>query len=163
MNFKYFNKVIEYIENNLDKEIELKTISKITGINEFIFQRIFVFLTNMTLTDYIKKRRLSKAFEEIKNTNHKIIDIAIKYQYNSAPSFNRAFKNTFGITPTECRNSSKSYQLIPAIYFESKEDNKNYNFNYEIKVVEDTTIYCYHVVSNDYSNLTYKIENYIKK
>lgn len=49
-------------------------------------ERIFMFLPNMTIIEYIKKRRLSKAFEEIRNTDLKIIDIAFKYQYNSAYS-----------------------------------------------------------------------------
>ena len=63
------NKMIDYIENNLDNEIDFSELSKITNINIFILERIFTFLTNMTLTEYIKKRRLSKAFEDIRNTN----------------------------------------------------------------------------------------------
>ena len=81
--------MIDYIENNLDNEIDFNELSKITNTNIFILEHVFMFLTNMTITEYIKKRRLSKAFEDIRNTNLKIIDIAFKYQYNSAPSFNR--------------------------------------------------------------------------
>ena len=103
MNFDSLNKMILYIENNLDSAIDFNQLSKITNTNIFILERIFTFLTNMTITEYIKKRRLSKAFEEIRNTTEKIIDIAFKYQYNSASSFNRAFKHLFSITPTECR------------------------------------------------------------
>ena len=104
MNFDCLNEMIKYIEDNLDCQINLDTLSKITNTNLFILERIFMFLTNMTINEYIKKRRLnSKAFEEIRNTDYKIIDIAFKYQYNSAVSFNRAFKKLFGITPTECR------------------------------------------------------------
>mgnify|MGYP004594679783 CR=1 FL=1 len=113
------NKMIDYIENNLDNEIDFSELSKITNINIFILERIFMFLTNMTLTEYIKKRRLSKAFEDIRNTNSKIIDIAFKYQYNSASSFNRAFKQLFNITPTECRKGIGNYKIIPREYFET--------------------------------------------
>ena len=155
MNFDYLNKMIKYIEENLENEIDYSILSKITNTNIFILERIFMFLTNMTITEYIKKRRLSKAFEDIRNTNLKIIDIAFKYQYNSAPSFNRAFKQLFNITPTECRKGIGSYKIIPIQYFES---NKNtYNFDYEIKELDSISLYCYHITSKNHSDLLYKI------
>ncbi len=73
MNFDYLNKMITYIENNLDNKIDYNELSKITKTNIFILERIFMFLTDMTITEYIRKRRLSKAFEEIRNTNLKIL------------------------------------------------------------------------------------------
>ena len=79
MNYKPLNEAVQYIENNLDKEIDFDKLSKITGMNIFILERIFNFLTGITLKEYIKRRRLSKAYEEIKNTDNKIIDIAFKY------------------------------------------------------------------------------------
>lgn len=161
MNFDYMNKMIDYIENNLDNEINFNQLSKITNTNIFILERIFMFLTNMTITEYIKKRRLSKAFEDIRNTNLKIIDIAFKYQYNSAPSFNRAFKQLFNITPTECRKGIGNYKIIPKEYFEINKT--NYNFDYEIKKINSITLYCYHITSKNHSDLLYKIRELYKK
>lgn len=156
MNFDGLNKMVDYIEDNLDSEIDLKKLSGITGINFFILERIFMFLTNMTILEYIKKRRLSKAFEEIRNTNNKIIDIAFKYQYNSAPSFNRAFKQLFKITPTECRKSNKVYHIIPKEYFVS--DSKKYNFDYEIKKIKSIILYCFHITATTHEELLFKIK-----
>lgn len=147
--------MIGYIENNIDREIDFNQLAKITNMNLFILERIFMFLTNMTITEYIKKRRLSKAFEEIRNTNYKIIDIAIKYQYNSASSFNRAFKQLFHITPTECRKGIGNYQIMPIEYF--KKNESKYNFDYEIKKLDSIFLYCYHVTSKTHSDLLYKI------
>lgn len=161
MNFDYMNRMIDYIENNLDNEINFNQLSKITNTNIFILERIFMFLTNMTITEYIKKRRLSKAFEDIRNTNSKIIDIAFKYQYNSAPSFNRAFKQLFNITPTECRKGIGNYKIIPKEYFEINKT--NYNFDYEIKKINSITLYCYHITSKNHSDLLYKIRELYKK
>ena len=155
------NRMIDYIENNLDNEINFNQLSKITNTNIFILERIFMFLTNMTITEYIKKRRLSKAFEDIRNTNLKIIDIAFKYQYNSAPSFNRAFKQLFNITPTECRKGIGNYKIIPKEYFEINKT--NYNFDYEIKKINSITLYCYHITSKNHSDLLYKIRELYKK
>ena len=161
MNFDYLNKMIDYIENNLDNEIDFNELSKITNTNIFILEHVFMFLTSMTITEYIKKRRLSKAFEDIRNTNLKIIDIAFKYQYNSAPSFNRAFKQLFNMTPTECRKGIGDYKIIPKEYFETNKT--NYNFDYEIKEINSITLYCYHIASKNHSDLLYKIRELYKK
>lgn len=161
LNFDYLNKMIEYIETNLDCEIDFNKLSNITNTNLFILERIFMFLTNMTIIEYIKKRRLSKAFEEIRNTDEKIIDIAFKYQYNSASSFNRSFKKLFGITPTECRKGVGNYQVIPMEYFEY--DKKNYDFDYQIQEINDITIYGYQISANTHSDLLYKIRELYKK
>lgn len=160
MNFEYLNKMVKYIEENLDKKIDLDKLANITNTNLFILERIFMFLTNMTLIEYIKKRRLSKAFEEIRNTKKKIIDIAFKYQYNSAASFNRAFKQLFGITPTECRKGVGSYKIVPMEYFDT--DYEKYNFDYEIKRLDEIKLYCYHVSSEDYYDFLYKIRKLYK-
>lgn len=161
MNFNKLNKMVDYIEANLDKEIDYNELGKITNTNTFILERIFMFLTNMTIVEYIKKRRLSKAFEEIRNTDAKIIDIAFKYQYNSSPSFNRAFKQLFNITPTECRKKLGKYKIIPKINFEPY--NKEYNLDYEIKELKTITLYCYHVTSTNNNDLLYKIRQLYKK
>ena len=154
MNYDSLNEMVKYIEDNLDSEIDLNYLSNIVGINLFILERIFMFLTNMTIIDYIKKRRLSKAFEEIRNTNNKIIDIAFKYQYNSAASFSRAFKQLFDITPTECRLGMGNYKVIPVVYFEN--NNSNFNFEYEIKKI-NLILYCYHITAKKHEDLLYKI------
>ena len=66
MNFEYLNEMIEYIEKNLTEEINYNKLAKIVGVSEYSLQRIFMFLTNMSIAEYIRKRRLSKAFEELK-------------------------------------------------------------------------------------------------
>ena len=88
-----FEKLIKYIEANLTEKIDYNELSKILAVSEQSMQRIFIFITNMSLSEYIRKRRLSKAYEELKSSNIKIIDLAIKYQYDSENSFSRSFKN----------------------------------------------------------------------
>ena len=161
MNFDNLNKMIKYIEINLDNEIDYNELSKITNTNIFILERIFMFLTNMTIHEYIKKRRLSKAFEEIRNTNLKIIDIAFKYQYNSASSFNRAFKQQFNITPIECRKGLGKYKIIPIVNFDYEKN--EYNFDYEIKKLNSISLYCYHITAKSHSDLLYKIRQLYKR
>lgn len=156
------NEMIRYIEENLCEDIDYQDLSKIVGISEYSLQRIFVFLTGISISEYIRKRRLSKAFEEIKRTNSKIIDIAVKYHYDSAISFSRAFKQYFNMTPTECRNNDKSYKLLPIIEFH-KESNICNELNYEIKEIEEKTLYCFEVNAEEHEDLLYKIRELYKK
>lgn len=160
MYYKKMNKVIEFIEANLENEIDVKDLSKIVLVNDFIFERIFSFVSGVTVKEYIKMRRLSKAYEEIKNTNNKIIDIALKYQYNSAAAFTRAFKNYFGISPKECRDSKCFYKVYPILNFTS---NNNYNFDYEIKEIKNKVLYVYEVSANNKSDYQYEIRKLYKK
>ena len=161
MNFEYLNEMIEYIEKNLTEEIEYKELAKIVGVSEYNLQRIFIFLTNISLSEYIRKRRLSKAFEELKTTNIKIIDLALKYQYESNISFSRAFKKLFGIMPSECKTNNKQFKLFPILKFN---DNDNYReLNYEIKEIDTIQIYCKKIASYRHDDSLYKIRKLYKE
>ena len=97
------NLVLDYIENNLDGKINYNKIDMLSASSKGMFQRIFAIITDMTLSEYIRKRRLTQAAYDILNTDAKIIDIAVKYGYNSATAFSAAFKNFHGITPSYAR------------------------------------------------------------
>ena len=155
MNLESLNEMVQYIEDNLEEKIEISELANMTNMNQFILERIFMFLTDMTIVEYIKKRRLSRAFEEIRNTDSKIIDVALKYRYNSAASFSRAFKQMFDITPSECRRGVGDYKIVPREYFEVSK--KKYNLDYQISEIETMDLYCYHVSSRNYSDYLYKI------
>ena len=155
MNYEYLNKMIQYIEKHLTEKIEYRELAKIVGVSEYSLQRIFIFLTNISLAEYIRKRRLSKAFEELKKSDIKIIDLAIKYQYDSAISFARAFKNLFGITPSECKTDNKEYKLFPIIKFNNTEVYKE--LNYEIKEIDEIVVYCKKAKAKTHDDFLYNI------
>lgn len=160
INYNNLNKMIMYIEENLQNNIDYNELAKIVGVSEYSLQRIFMFITGISISDYIKKRRLSKAYEELKNTDSKVIDIALKYQYNSLIAFDRAFKKTFGITPLECRNDNKLYKQFPVIKLKSELDYKG--LEYEVKEIKDKEIYCYKTKTNKQIDLLYKIRELYK-
>lgn len=162
MNFEYLNQMVKYIEEHLTENIEYKKLAKIVGVSEYNLQRIFTFLTNMSISEYIRKRRLSRALEELKTTNIKIIDLAIKYNYDSSMSFSRAFKQYFNMTPTECRNNLKSYKLFPIIEFHNNDDAYN-ELNYEIKEFQEKKLYCYGVSATINDDLLFKIRELYNK
>ena len=107
-----FNDLIKYIEENLCEEINYKKLSQILGVNEYTMHRIFLFVTNYTLADYIRKRRLSMAALDLLEGKEKIIDIAIKYNYESSQAFSRAFKSMMGFNPSEINNNKNDIKFF---------------------------------------------------
>ena len=94
---------INYIENHLTDEIEMDLVAKEVACSEFYFQRIFSILCGITLCDYIRNRRLTLAGNELCSSDTKVIDIALKYGYETPESFTRAFTKFHGITPSEAK------------------------------------------------------------
>ncbi len=161
MNYEYLNKMIRYIEDHLTEKIEYTELAKIVGVSVYSLQRIFMFLTNISLVEYIRKRRSSKAFEELKKSDVKIIDLAKKYQYDSSISFTRAFKNLFCITPSECKSNNKEYKLFPIIQFNSTEFYKG--LSYEIKEIDEIVIYCKKTKATTHDDFLFNVRNLYKE
>ncbi|MRB43643.1 helix-turn-helix domain-containing protein, partial [Bacillus thuringiensis] len=74
---------MKYIEENLTHEIDFKMVARLAHCSEYHFKRMFSFLAGITLSEYIRHRRLSLAAFELINSNIKITDVEIKYGYNS--------------------------------------------------------------------------------
>lgn len=115
--FDNLNKIIYKIEEKLTEKIEYKELAKIIGTSSYTMQRIFAFLTGITLTEYIRKRRLSTAAEELLTTDIRIIDLALKYQYNSPIAFTNSFKKMNGISPQMLRKTKTTVKAFPVIEF----------------------------------------------
>ena len=111
---KPFNDTIDYIERVLNDEIDEKQVVSLSGYSFAMFSRLFSILTDMTLSEYIRNRRLSEAAILLRETDKKIIDIAMNYGYESPDSFTTAFKNIHGYTPSEVRNG-KPFKLVSRV------------------------------------------------
>ena len=112
---QYLNKAIDYIEENLDGTISYQKIAKIAGCSVYNFQRVFSYITDKSLSEYIRSRRLTLAAFDILNTSDRIIDIAVKYGYESQDSFTRAFKNFHGILPSKVRHEPVRLKSCPKL------------------------------------------------
>ncbi|AOV08904.1 AraC family transcriptional regulator [Sporosarcina ureilytica] len=126
---KHMNVALQYIEENLTNEIDVKEVAKRAYCTEYHFARMFSFLAGITLSEYIRRRRLTLAGFELKQSGLRVIDIALKYGYQSPDSFTRAFQNLHGITPSEARNNGQSLKAYPRMTFQlsiSGGDEMNY-------------------------------------
>jgi len=111
---KGIQKAIDYVEAHLTENIDYETVAKEACSSVFHFQRVFNILCGFTLGDYIRMRRLSMAAEDLIQTKNRVIDIAMKYGYDTPEGFTRAFSRFHGITPTEARQGQnvKSFSRL---------------------------------------------------
>ncbi len=104
---KRINKILAYIDENLDSDFSLQTISSIAFYSPFHLHRLFKAITNETLNIYITRKRIERtAMMLIHNKEHNISEIADKYGFNNDSTFSRTFKKVYGQSPSEFRKSS---------------------------------------------------------
>jgi AraC family transcriptional regulator len=111
------NAAIAYIEDNLAGEIDIEEAARRACCSLFHFQRMFFAIIGVTLAEYVRRRRLTLAARELTSSNSKVIDVALKYGYDSPDSFTRAFRNIHGVTPQAARGPGVTLTAFPRISF----------------------------------------------
>jgi AraC family transcriptional regulator len=111
------NQTIEYLENHLCEDINPDEISRIMACPYSVFQRSFAPITGIQLSEYIRRRKLTCAAYDLQNTDEHIIDIAVKYGYDSADAFTAAFKRMHGITPQQARRPDANLKFYTRLTF----------------------------------------------
>ncbi|RUS47316.1 AraC family transcriptional regulator [Cohnella sp. AR92] len=115
---KHMNGALRYIEENLAGEIDYEEVARRALCSEYHFKRMFSFLAGIPLSEYVRRRRLTLAALELQGSSLKVIDVALKYGYESPDSFARAFQLLHGMTPTEARGSGRSLKAYPPMTFQ---------------------------------------------
>lgn len=111
------NLVIEYIEVNLAKDIDIQKLAHLVGCSEYHLSRIFPFITGQGLGQYIRRRRMSQAGMDLQQPDADLLQIAIKYGYSSVDSFTRAFKEVHDMAPSLIRGGQHSIRNYPKLTF----------------------------------------------
>lgn len=117
MKWVNLSNAIAYIENNLDGEISFDTAAKIACCSTNYFQRIFSYVAGISVSEYIRHRRMTQAAFELQSSNIKVLDLALKYGYTSPTSFNRAFQRVHGVSPILAKSQSSNLNAYPPIKF----------------------------------------------
>ncbi len=112
------NRAIDYIEANLDGEIRPQETAKFLHCSVWEFGRLFSFVAHTSFGEYIRKRKLTLAAIELQTGDEKIIDIAVKYGYDSPAAFSRAFARQYGISPSAARAGGAKLTPYPKITFQ---------------------------------------------
>ena len=130
---------IDYIEENLCDELEISKIAARAYLSPFYFQRVFNATCGFTVGEYIRNRRLSLAGEELSCSNIKVIDVALKYGYDSPDSFARAFTKFHGISPSLAKEKGSKIKSFVPLVIELKLEGGNF-MNYKIVEKSDFTV-----------------------
>jgi len=112
------NCAIDYVEQNITGELDLPKLAQITCCSTYNFQRMFSMVAGITITEYVRRRRLTLAALDLQRGNVKVSDVSLKYGYDSPTSFARAFQAVHGITPSAAKKSNMNLKAFPRITFQ---------------------------------------------
>lgn len=108
---------LDLIEQKMEEQLDIGEIAKVACSSSSHFQRMFLMLTGFTVAEYIRKRKLTLAAQELAMTTSKVLDVALKYGYDSPESFSKAFRKVHGIPPSEARSPGVNLKAFPHISF----------------------------------------------
>lgn len=113
--FEVLSLTLDYIEENLTEELNPEDCADICGYSLSSLQKTFRCVFHIGIGDYISRRRLSHAAKELIETDQTVLDIALKYGYNSHEVFTRAFIRLWGISPSKFRKTSRFSEIFPKL------------------------------------------------
>lgn len=116
-NLGNLNAALGYIESKLDAEVHMQDIARIMCCSSYNVQRMFSFLAGITLSEYIRNRRLTLAAMELQQGSIQVNDVSVKYGYNSPTAFTRAFATFHGVTPNEAKKQGVTLKVYPRMTF----------------------------------------------
>ena len=114
------NRAMAYIEEHIADDLALADVSAVTMYSPYHFGRLFYYIADMPLSEYIRKRKLSLAAMQLQSGGDRIIDLAVMYGYDSADSFTRAFAKQHGVTPSAARRTGVNLTIFPPLTFQIK-------------------------------------------
>lgn len=99
------NRVFKFIDDNLESDLSLKTMSEIAFFSPFHFHRVFKFISGETLNEYVTRRRIEKSAVDLIHKSISITEIAHKYGFSDNSAYSRAFKKYYEVNPTEFKKT----------------------------------------------------------
>ncbi len=113
---KNWNEALDYLEAHLDGEIRLEELGRLAGCSTYHFQRMFSYLAGVPLKEYIRRRRMTRAAADLR-AGEKVLDVALRYGYDSPTAFNRAFQAVHGAAPSLAKQDGVKLKAFPRIRF----------------------------------------------
>ena len=111
------NESLNYLEEHIADTIAYEEAARIACCSTFHYQRMFTYIAGMPLSEYVRRRRMTAAAFDLQSGGMKVIDVAMKYGYDSPTAFNRAFQSVHGIPPSAAREEGVSLKAYPRISF----------------------------------------------
>lgn len=111
------NCAVDYIEKHLTDEMDYDRIAQIACCSTYHFQRVFSYVAELPLSEYIRRRRMTRAAVDLQNGDARVVDVALKYGYDSPTAFNRAFQSVHGVAPSQAKASGVILKAYPPVSF----------------------------------------------
>ncbi|MEU1970970.1 GyrI-like domain-containing protein [Microbacterium sp. NPDC019599] len=110
------NRVVEFVEQHLDDDLDLADLAGSLGTTEYHVRRMFSSLAGMPLSEYVRRRRMTVAAADVLDGDD-LLDIAVRYGYGSTEAFNRAFRAVHGVSPADVRRDGGPLRTQPQLRF----------------------------------------------
>ena len=137
--YKQLNELTEYIEENIEENIKPEILTMFLHTNIYTAGKLFAIFIGQTFSEYVRKRKLSLAGYDLCNSDIKVIDVALKYGYDNATSFSRAFEKFHGVKPSLVNKESK-LKNFPRVVFD-EEIKITQELDYEIIELPELVLY----------------------
>ena len=111
------NAAIAYLEEHLGDPLDWEALARKAGCSSFQLQRMFPYLTGMTLPEYVRRRRMTRAAVDLLAGDARDAEVALRYGYESPTAFNRAFKAVHGVAPSAARHGGAQLATYPRLTF----------------------------------------------
>ncbi|MDA8223477.1 AraC family transcriptional regulator [Desulfosporosinus sp.] len=132
------NRAVDYLEANITEKLDIEKVAKIALSSPFHFQRMYHMMTGVTIAEYMRRRRLTLAAQDILS-GKKVIDVAYRYGYETPEAFTKAFGKMHGISPSAARELGANLKAYPKLSFHiSIKGDKD--MNYKIVDKESFTV-----------------------
>lgn len=141
------NQVVDYFEQHLQDEVDLSKAAQIAGVSLSALQRLFPLLAGVSMSEYLRKRRLTLAGRDLAQNNARVIDIALKYGYDSATAFSRAFTKFHGIKPSHVKQQAAQLKYYPKLVFRTQDFSPE--LTYEIIKLPAMTLYGLSIMTDE--------------
>ena len=135
----------DYIEAHMSEDMDYCDLANIVCCSVYQFGRIFSYVVGISLSEYVRRRRLSQAALELQGGDKKVIDVALRYGYNSSDAFTRAFSAMHGVTPKEACTFGVKLKLYPRITFHISIKG---DVDMEYRIEQKDAVHCVGIVKN---------------
>lgn len=112
------NNALNYLERTMEEPLNIEAAARAACSSPFHFQRMFYMLTGVTVAEYVRKRKLTLAAQELASSNIRVLDLALKYGYDTPESFAKAFRRIHGINPSAAREPGTKLKAYPRLSFQ---------------------------------------------
>ncbi len=137
---KQLNDAVSYLEENMTGDIDMNRAAEIACITADSFQRFFSYMAGMSISEYVRRRRLTLAAEDLRRDGGRVLDVALKYGYENADAFSRAFRRQHGVSPAVFRKEAGPLKIYPPVSFHIAIKGAK-EMNFQIRNAEEIELY----------------------